>query len=72
MLAELEQFRDQLIRIEAKVDALAGKPKPHLTRVEFAKLAKLSPRTVSRKIDAGLILTEKGRIPHSELRKFVS
>ncbi len=72
MLAELAQFSAQLARIEAKVDALVEKPKAHLTRRDFAKLANLSPRTVSRKIDAGLILTVKGRIPHSELRKFVS
>lgn len=72
MSAELSEIKVMLMRLESKVDALTAKPKANLKRVEFAKLADMSPRTVSRKIDAGLIRTEKGRVPFTELRKFVS
>lgn len=62
----------QLDRIEAKVDALTAKPKPHLTRIEFAELAGISRWTVYAYINSGRIRTEKGRIPRTELEKFVS
>jgi hypothetical protein len=69
---ELAQVQAHLVRIEAKLDALSAKPKPNLTRVKFAELADMHPNTVGRKIKAGLIRTEKGLIPRSELAKFVS
>lgn len=68
----LAHIQATLLRLEAKVDALQGKPKASLTRVEFARAAHISARTVSRKIGLGLILTQKGRIPYSELAKWVS
>jgi hypothetical protein len=71
-MMDLAQLPEWLARIEAKLDSLGAQPKPHLTQVKFAKLAGLSRTTVRAKIDANQIRTEKGRIPYSELRKFVS
>lgn len=72
MSPEIQQINAKLDEVIRRLDALATKPKPHLSRVEFAGAANLSVRTVQRKINRGLIRTEKGRIPFSELRKFVS
>lgn len=68
-LATIERKQDEILR---RLDAAIGKPKPHLTRMEFAKLSGLSRWTVSRKIEAFEIRTERGRIPYSELQKFAS
>jgi hypothetical protein len=68
----ITQILAHLTRLERKVDALSEKPKAGLTRVKFGKLAGMHPNTVARKISTGLIRTEKGRIPYSELSKWTS
>jgi len=68
-MAQLECKVDEALRL---LRSLVEEPKPHLTRVEFAEKAGISTKTVTRKITAGLIRTEKGGIPQSELRKFTS
>lgn len=66
----------ELAQLSAKVDRvlqlLETKPRGDLTRKQFAKEAGISAKTVARKIASREILTRKGRIPASELKKFTS
>lgn len=71
-MAAEAQILSILARLEAKVDALTNKPQPHLTQAAFAKRIGRHPNTVNRWVSSGLILTQKGRIPASELAKFTS
>ncbi len=56
----------------AKLDELNRVGKPGMTQVEFAKLISKDPRTVGRWVAAKKLRLEKGLIPHSEVRKFLS
>lgn len=55
-----------------RLDAMKVPELPGLTVVEFAKRVGLHPTTVSRRIADGTIAKKNGRIPASELRKFLS
>lgn len=68
-IAVIERTQKEILQ---RLEVLAGNPRAHLTRVQFAKLAGISRWTVRRKIEAFEIRTEKGRIPYSELRKFTT
>lgn len=70
--ARLTRIEAVLVRLVAKVDALTAKPKPHLSRTEFARAVGVHPNTITRWLNLGRIRTEKGRIPVSELGKFTS
>lgn len=58
--------------ILTRVEALNTAGKPGLTQREFAKLIGVTPRTVTRWLANKQLRLEKGRVPHSEYRKFVS
>lgn len=55
-----------------KLDELNRTGKPGITQVDFAKLMKRHPRTVSRWISDKKLRLEKGLIPNSEVRRFLS
>ncbi len=69
---ELESLHRKVDEILRRLDVVAGKPKPHISRTEFAKVVKKHPNTVTRWIDLGRVRTEKGGIPRTELAKFTS
>lgn len=69
---DLERINAKLDEILRRLEAVTGKPKPHMTRAEFAKAVGVHPNTVTRWIDRGRVRTEKGRIPRSQLAAFVS
>jgi len=72
MDATLNDIKEQLARVERMlVEALTPK-KPGLSIVEFAEQSGLSRTTVCRRLAEGKIRKERGRIPHSELRKHLS
>lgn len=71
-MSDLAQLISLVTDLHRKVDALTTQPKPHLSRTEFADAVKKHPNTVTRWITLGKVRTEKGRIPRSELQKFVS
>jgi hypothetical protein len=56
----------------ARLDELNHAGKPGLTQVEFAKLIGKHPSTVRRWVADKTIRLEKGVIPHSEVRKYLS
>jgi DNA-binding IclR family transcriptional regulator len=56
----------------ARLDELNHAGKPGLTQTEFAKLIGKHPSTVRRWVADKTILLEKGVIPHSEVRKYLS
>jgi hypothetical protein len=56
----------------SKLDLLARTGKPGLTQRQFAKAIGVSPRTVARMVKARKIRLEKGRVPNSEVQKFLS
>lgn len=56
----------------ARLDELTHSGKPGLTQAEFAKLIHKHPATVKRWVARKLIRLEKGVIPHSEVRKYLS
>lgn len=55
-----------------RLDEIAKPLQPPLTRKAFGTLVHKSPRTVTRWIEQKKIRTEKGMIPASEARKFLS
>lgn len=56
----------------ARLDEMNRAGKPGLTQREFAKLLRKHPRTITRWLRGKKIRLEKGLIPHSEVRKFLS
>lgn len=56
----------------AKLDEMHVTGKPGMTQREFAKLLRVTPRTISRRIKAKKLRLEKGLIPNSEVRKHLS
>lgn len=56
----------------ARLDEMNHAGKPGLTQAEFAKLIHRHPDTVKRWVAKKLIRLEKGVIPHSEVRKYLS
>lgn len=79
-LASLERKFDAAIAaMHAKVDLVLTRlaemnsaGKPGLTQREFAKLIGKTPRTVARWVADKKIRLERGRVPHSEVKKFLS
>lgn len=55
-----------------RVEALNTAGKPGLSQREFAKLIGKTPRTITRWVKDKKLRLEKGRVPNSEVRKFVS
>lgn len=79
MTAELTTLSRKIDLVIAKTDVVLAKfdelwaaGKPGMTQRAFAKLIKQSPRTVARMVKSKRIRLEKGRVPHSEARKFLS
>jgi excisionase family DNA binding protein len=69
---ELGQVIEKLDRIERMVvDALAPK-QPALTITEFAKRVGVHRNTIIKRIAAGKLRKEQGRLPASQLSKFLS
>lgn len=75
-MSELSEIRALLRQLETKVDEtlrrLAYIGEPDLTVKEFARRAGRSRTTIHEKINRFEIITRDGRIPVSELGKFVS
>jgi len=71
-MTALDEIREQLGRIERLVMAAIAKPEPAMTVRAFAKRVKLSRNTIQRRIAAGKVRKENGRIPASQLSKFLS
>lgn len=61
-----------LDRMLEKIEAMAEPKNPPLTRCAFAKKVGRNRCTIAQWIKDGRILTRNGRIPHSELKKFLS
>lgn len=59
-------------RLETLVVQAIQPKQPGLTVTAFCKQTGMSRTTAHKKISDGLIRKEKGRIPYSELRKFLS
>ena len=55
-----------------KLDELNRTGKPGITQAEFAALMKKHPRTVSRWIRGKKLRLERGLVPNSEVRRFLS
>ena len=55
-----------------KLDELNHTGRPGITQVAFAKLLKKHPRTISRWIADKKLRLEKGLVPNSEVRRFLS
>jgi hypothetical protein len=56
----------------SRLDEMNHAGKPGLTQREFAKLLKKHPRTITRWVTDKKLRLEKGMVPHSEVRKFLS
>lgn len=56
----------------SRLDEIRRTGKPGVSQREFAKLIGVTPRTVVRWVKAKKIRLEKGRVPHSEAKKFFS
>jgi hypothetical protein len=68
-----------LATINAKLDLLIDRlgeinrtGRPGITQAEFARLIKCTPRTVSRMVKDKRLRLEKGRVPFSEVKKYLS
>jgi predicted DNA-binding protein (UPF0251 family) len=68
----LETVDEKLDAIMRRLDAMKLPDHPGLTGPQFAKAAGISRTTVGRRLADGTIVRKNGRIPHSELRKFLS
>lgn len=71
-MTEIEHLSSKVDRLLVMVTEALTPKQPSLTAVDFARLSGLSRDTVHRKIKDGQIIKQKGRIPYSELRKFLS
>lgn len=72
MDAVAEIIIERLDRIERRLEAMKVPEVAGLTVAAFASRTGLSRNTIFRRIAAGEIAKKSGRIPHSELRKFLS
>lgn len=68
----LVQIDEKLDAIMRRLDAMKLPEQPGLTCVAFAKAAGISRTTLGRRLADGTIAKKNGKIPHSELRKFLS
>jgi hypothetical protein len=55
-----------------RLDAINRIGKPGMSQAEFARLMKCSPRTVSRMVKDKRLRLEKGRVPNSEVKRYLS
>lgn len=72
MANEHEQVMAMLGEVLRRLDQMTAPLEAPLSRSAFAKLVHKSPRTVTRWIEQKKVRTEKGLIPASEARKFLS
>jgi DNA-binding transcriptional regulator YdaS (Cro superfamily) len=56
----------------SRLDAIQNVGKPGLTQRQFARTIGVSPRTVARMVKGRRVRLEKGRVPNSEVAKFLS
>jgi hypothetical protein len=70
-MTEFAELRGTLDLILRKLSALEPKRAP-LTRAAFAKATGYSYKTICRKIDAKELKLKDGRIPASELDRYLS
>lgn len=56
----------------AKLDEISGAGKPGLSQADFARLIKVTPRTVCRWVQGKKLRLERGRVPNEEVRRFLS
>lgn len=70
--AVLAKLDEKLSDVLARLDALKVPEQPGLSVVAFAKKAGVSKNTIFRKINSGDVIKKNGRVPYSELRKFLS
>lgn len=70
-MTELAEIKNTLEVILRQLAALKPQRKP-LTQTEFAKAAGYSRRSIYQKVQAGEIRVVDGRIPASELDRFLS
>ncbi len=67
-----DQIIALLTEVLRRLDNLERPLEPAITRTAFAKRIGRSSRTITRWIEQGKIRTEKGLIPASEVRNFLS
>jgi hypothetical protein len=63
---------ETLARIERRLNAMKAPEVADMTKTEFAKKAGISVDTLRRRIADATVITRNGRVPASELRKFLS
>jgi hypothetical protein len=56
----------------AKLDQIASTGKPGLSQADFARLVRVTPRTVCRWVRAKKIRLQKGRVPNEEVSRFLN
>lgn len=74
-MTELAQVRSMLEVALRRIDDLHKLLEPKqapVTVAEFAKRVRVHPNTVHRWIAAGTVTKQDGRIPYSELRRFLT
>lgn len=71
-MTEVAEIKCMLEVVLRRLDQLAPKNRPPLTRQAFAQATGYSYKTICRKVESGEIRTKDGRIPASELDKFLS
>lgn len=72
ILRRLEAIEATQVEILRRIRDDEERKRPALTQRAFAAMVNLHPKTVGRMIKAGKLRTQKGRIPHSELAKYLS
>lgn len=72
MTAELATLNAKLDLVLDRLDAINRTGKPGVSQAEFARMMKCSPRTVSRMVKDKRLRLEKGRVPNSEVKRYLS
>lgn len=71
-MTQFDEILSLLRGIDRRLREIEGLRSPNLTIVAFAERAGVSAKTVSRRIAAGEVVKRNGRVPASELSKFLS
>lgn len=72
MTAEIATINAKLDLVLDRLAEMNRSGKPGISQAEFARLMKCTQRTVTRMVKDKRLRLEKGRVPHSEVKKYLS
>lgn len=72
MTTDLVTLTRKVDLVLAKLEEMNREQQPSMTQADFARLMKVTPRTVCRWVKTKKLRVVKGRVPSSETHKFLS